>query len=223
MPNIATSPIQKLNRHLLRMNKLVVAAVEQAIQSLSEQDEKLAGQVIAGDDVIDREEVRIERECIALLTGGQLPPEQLRYVLCLIKINSDLERVADCATDIAERLAGFVQREAPALPHDLRIMANSALGMLRDAVKAWVCQDAGSAGQVLKADDVVDALYDRLAGDMRNSLSQPSEFRRHYLDYLLAARDFERIADHATNIAECAIHSATGKIVRHARLDVPQA
>jgi phosphate transport system protein len=209
------APVQLINRRLLRMNRLVSAAVEQAIRSLVEQDETLARQVVAGDDEIDAHEVRIEQSCIDLLTAGGLDADHIRYVLCVIKINNDLERIADCAVDVAERLPGFVQREAPALPNDLWIMANSAFGMVRDAVKAWVAQDPRCATEVLRADVVVDALYDRLATDMRDTLSRPSSFRRHYLDYLLAARDFERIADHATNIAECAIHSATGRIVRH--------
>lgn len=198
------------------MNRLVSTAVERAIQSLSDQDEKLAKEVVAGDDRIDAEEVRIEQECIDLLIkSGPLEPDQLRCVLCLIKINSDLERVADCAVNIAERLAGFVRQEAPPLPPDLRIMANSATGMLRDAVKAWVAQDADLATEVMKADDVVDALYDRLAKDMSERLTAESTYSKHYLGYVLAARDFERIADHATNIAEYVVHSATGQIVRH--------
>jgi len=209
-----TPSIQQLNREVLRMNRLVSASVEQAIQSLTDQDEQLARQVVDGDDAIDREEVRIEQECIDLLMS-HLSADQLRYVVCLIKINNDLERIADCAVDIAERLPGFVLRVAPALPLDLCIMANSAYGMLRDAMKAWVAQDPTGAGEVVRADDVVDNLYDRLADDLRDNLSKPTEFRRHYIDYLLAARDFERIADHATNIAECVIHSVTGQIVRH--------
>jgi phosphate transport system protein len=207
--------VQPINRRLLRMNRLVSAAVENAIHSLVEQDQKLARQVVAGDDEIDVQEVRIEQSCIDLLTSGDLDADHIRYVLCLLKINSDLERIADCAVDVAERLPGFVQREAPALPNDLWIMANSAFGMARDAMKAWVAQDPRCAAEVMRADDVVDALYDRLATDLRDNLSKPTPSRRHYLDYVMAARDFERIADHATNIAECAIHSATGRIVRH--------
>lgn len=207
--------LEKLNRHLLRMNRRVAAAVDRAIRCLTEQDEALAREVIAGEDAIDNEEVRIEQACLDLLAESQLPAEQVRYVLCLIKINSDLERIADCALNIAERLEGFVRREAPALPQDLRILANSACGMLRDAVRAWVAQSPDAALEVLRADEIVDALYDQLARDVTESLTRPTGSTRHYLDYLLAARDFERIADHATNIAECAIHSATGRIVRH--------
>lgn len=223
MPNKQTPSLQMLNRRLVRMNRLVLSAVELAVQSLADQNVTLARQVVQSDDAIDRAEVGIERDCIELLTASLLPNDQLRYVLCLIKINSDLERAADCAVNIAERLPGFVAREAPTLPHELRIMANSATGMVRDAVNAWLAQDVVSAREVLRADDVVDALYDQLARDLRESLAQPTAFRMHYLDYLLAARDFERIADHATNIAECAIHSATGKIVRHARQQVEEA
>ncbi|MDD4888749.1 MAG: PhoU domain-containing protein, partial [Phycisphaerae bacterium] len=163
--------LQKLNRHLLRMNRRVAAAVDQAVACLINQDESLAREVLSGDDAIDNEEVRIEQECLDLLTEGQLPADQLRYALCIIKINSDLERIADCAVNIAGRLEGFVEREAPALPQDLRIMANSACGMLRDAMRAWVAQDPQGAVEVLRADEVVDALYDQLARDVTESLA----------------------------------------------------
>ncbi len=209
-------PLQRLNRRLLRMNKLVSSAVEQAVQSLTDQDQALAEQVVQGDDRIDAAEVRIEQSCIELVVKTEhIEPEQFRYVLCLIKINNDLERVADCAVNIAGRLPSFVRSEAPGLPPDLRIMANSAAGMLRDAVKAWVAQDCELAKEVMKADDVVDALYDQLARDLADRLTAATPNSRHYLAYLLAARDFERIADHATNIAESVVHSATGQIVRH--------
>lgn len=224
MPRTKQSPrLQKLNRHLLRMNRRVALAVEQAVESLSEQDQRLATRVAEGEEAIDADEVRLEAEAVELLSESRLSADEIRYVLCVIKINSDLERVADCAVNIAERLAGFVEREAPALPHDLHIMANSACGMLRDAVRAWVAQDPEAAAEVLRADEVVDALYDRLAADLKDSLAKLTAFRRHYLDYLLAARDFERIADHATNVAECVIHSATGKIVRHQEFKIRPA
>lgn len=199
------------------MAKRVAEAVDDCIVALAEQNRELAGQVVAGDDKIDREEVRIEKACIKLLTDTKLKPDHVRFLLCLIKINSDLERIADCATNIAEHIEGFIEREAPPLPAELRIMANSACGMVNNSVQAWMNQDSDQALEVMRTDDIVDSLYEQLADDLSKRLSSGKEPRNsaNYLNYLVAARNFERIADHATNIAECVVQSATGEIIRH--------
>ncbi|MCG3178123.1 MAG: Phosphate-specific transport system accessory protein PhoU [Phycisphaerae bacterium] len=216
--------ITRINRRLLRLARKVVSSVEQSIGALVEQDEELAAQVIAAEPTIDRDEVRIEQACIdRMIQAKSLGADEVRFLLSTLKVLGDLERIGDCAMNIAERLGRFVELEAPALPADLAILANSAYGLIRDAVNAWVAQDVEQARMVMRGDDVTDALYEQLAQDLSARLGSRGAAGHvgRYLDYLIAARNYERIADHATNIAECVIFRVTGRIVRHQAADIP--
>ena len=197
------------------MGASVQQSVELSIESLVALDAKLAQQVIEGDAKVDEEEVKVEKGAIDLLALHQPAAGDLRMITTIIKANSDFERIADCAVNIAQRVLPLSRHEGYEVPADLKLMANSVIGTLRDTIKAFNLSDEAVARHVLRGDDVVDALYHQIVQDTLTQM----ESARHDADVDLAnimiAKNLERIGDHCTNIAEDVIFVRLGRIVRH--------
>src|SRR5580704_474053 len=158
--------LESLRSQVARMTALVLQVVEQACDSLFTANSKLAQETINLDQRIDEEEVRVEKSAIDLLALQQPAAVDLRTVTTIIKVNADFERIADCGVNIAQRMLPLSHQGAYRAPPDLRLMANTVLGTLRDTIKAFNLRDENLARHVLKSDDVVDALYHQIVQDM---------------------------------------------------------
>jgi phosphate transport system protein len=207
--------LDDLKARLARMTLDVQQIVEQACDSVVNADAKLAEEVIKGDEQIDDEEVAVEKSAIDLLALHQPAAGDLRLITTVIRVNSDFERIADCAVGMARHVPSLVQGGKYTAPNDLRLMANTVVGVLRDTVKAFNLGDESIAKQVLRGDDLVDALYHQIVQDMLNTLEADPHRASRDLSNIMIAKNLERIGDHCTNIAEDIVYVHSGRIVRH--------
>lgn len=205
----------ELKQRIARMSTMVQQIVEQTVDSVFTIDTRLAQDIIASDTRIDEEEVKIEKNAIDLLALHQPAAGDLRLITTIIKVNSDFERIADCAVNIAQRVQPLSRFDNFELPADLRLMANSVIQTLRDTIKAFTLLDESVARQVLRGDDIVDALYHQIVQDMLAQMESDSQRANRDLSSIMIAKNLERIADHCMNVAEDVIYINTGKIVRH--------
>jgi len=212
--------IEHLKKRILSLSAVVEESVRRAVRALEERDSDLAQQVIRDDDVVvDQAEVDVEEDCLKILALHQPVATDLRFIIAVLKINNDLERVGDTAVNIAER-AAFLAGQAPlAVPPIIREMSERAQSMLRRSLDALVNMDASLAGQVFAEDDAVDDLNRQIYADVQRRIAEhPGELER-LMHLLGVARHLERTADHATNIAEDVIYMVSGEIVRHKATD----
>ena len=206
--------LDDLKDRMARLTALVQQSAELAVQSVLNADAALAQSVYEMDARIDEEEVEIEKQAIDLLALYQPAASDLRLITIIIKANSDFERIADCAVNAAQRVVPLVRGQYHA-PADLRMMCNSVLATLRDTIKAFNLSDEALARQVLRGDDVVDALYGQIVQDMLARLEAGGGDANIELSNIMIAKNLERIADHCTNVAEDVIYAHTGRIIRH--------
>jgi phosphate transport system protein len=208
--------LDRLTSDLLELARTAEELIRDALRALDERRPELARRVIDADAAIDREEVRIEEECVRILVLSTPVAGDLRRVIAALKINNDLERIADLAVNIAEEaLALAGDTEDVPIPGALRAMAERALQMVRDSLNAFVGSDVALARAVLAMDDEVDRL-DRAIRVGGKALIRDDPGRVDAAFRLLSvSRQLERIADHATNIAEDLIYLREGTIIRH--------
>ncbi len=200
---------------VIKMAKLVQRAIEKATKALNEQDIELAEEVIKGDDEIDLLEVDIEKRCIRMIALYQPEASDLRMIMGIYKIVSDLERMGDEAENIAER-AILLAEEPPLKPYvNLNFMAELVKEMVNDSVISFIQQDTLLAKKVIQKDDTIDELYHQLERELMTYVLEDPRNIKRAMNLSFVARHYERIADHAENIAEAAIYSAEGEIVKH--------
>jgi phosphate transport system protein len=207
--------LEGLHRDILDLAKTVEEAICKAIQALQERDADLARQVIAGDDAIDQQDNRIEEECLKMLALHQPLAGDLRRIAAVLKINSDLERMADLAVDIGERALRLAELSPIAIPEKLQRMTDLTIGMVRRSLAAFVSLDTREARTVCRLDDEVDRYNAEIIRELIHTMRSSPETIEPALSLFSATRHLERIADHATNIAEDVIHLVEGEIVRH--------
>ena len=207
--------LDDLKARVARMSAMVQQIVEQAVEAVFTADARLAQKTIDADARIDEEEVRVEKAAIDLLALYQPAAVDLRLVTSVIKVNSELERIADCAVNAAQRVLPLAREGDYQVPPDLRLMCNSVVSTLRDTIKAFNLNDVDLARQVLRSDDVVDALYHQIVQDMLAEMGADGHKAGTDLSNIMIAKNLERIADHCTNIAEDVIYVHTGRIIRH--------
>lgn len=204
-----------LQQDILAMSATVEKAISQAVLSLQERDATAAQSVIDGDAEIDSQENQIEEECLKMLALHQPVAADLRRVAAVLKINTDLERMGDLASSIAQR-ALHVAEVAPLLvPAKLQNMMALTVHMVRQALEAFYTVDAWRAREVCRLDDEVDRYNEDVIAELIQNMQQVPEAVQPGLSLFSATRNLERIADHATNIAEEVIYLAEGEIVRH--------
>ncbi len=208
--------IDKLKRMVLQLGALVEKAVHQSIVSVQQRDPRLAQTVIDEDRMIDEMEIDIEEECLHTLALHQPVAQDLRYVVAVLKINNDLERIADLAVNIAEQSC-LLANEMPLnlVSFDLPDMANQVQAMLSNSLDALVNIDPKQAQAVRKADDQIDRIHRALFEEVEQRISEHPEHAAQLLHVLNVSRQLERIADHAENIAEDVLYTANGEIYRH--------
>lgn len=207
--------IEKLKQKILLVGTYVEEAIAKAVDSLVNKDQELAAAVISSDDEIDRLEVEVEEECLKTLALYQPVAADLRFVIAVLKINNDLERMGDLATNMAKRAIFLAQCERPELIGDIRTMAVKAQSMVKNSLDALVNHDARLARQVREDDDEVDALRDEIQAKIRRLMRDEPEKFECWSKLNSASRHVERIADMATNVAEEVIYLIEGEIVRH--------
>lgn len=207
--------IAALKERILKMGSLVEDAIRKAVKALVERDRDLALSIIDGDAIVNALDVEIEEECIRFLAKWQPSGSNLRLVTTAIKIITDLERMGDLAVDICERSVELLD-EPQLKPYiDIPRMAEASQKMLKDSLDAFVARDADKALAVCEADDFVDNLNHQIFNELLiYMLKDPKNISRAVrLTYI--TKYLERIADHATNIAEMVVYMVKGKVIRH--------
>ncbi len=217
MPTELDKELTTLRRALLSMSASAELRVTQAYDALLNRDSAVADAVRVSDDEIDDMENDIEAECLRILALQHPVASDLRYVIAALRINADLERIADLARGIAKRVI-YMSREKPIpFPRELGQICDASRDILSDALRALAEQDAELASRVRRADKRVDALHKSVYNWAINELPSHAEDAQSMVDLLFIARAIERIADLATNIAEDVIFSVGGDIVRHTK------
>jgi phosphate transport system protein len=185
-----------------------------AVESSFDGDSESAATVVKSDKIIDRVDVEIERACIELLRLGATDEHSIRSVLTIVKVNNELERIADCAVIVAESAINHTELISAA-PPTFRVMANSVVGMARDTNSALEETNTEMAVRVLSFDHTVDRFRKEIVLDVQLRTSKGELEPLVAFELLAVTRAMERIADHCTNICEQVIYLETGKIVRH--------
>jgi len=213
--------MQALKNRLLSMGAMVEERVQHAVLALMERNSATAERIIAGDEEVNELQIEVDDRCLKLLALQQPMASDLRLITAAMKINADLERIGDQAVNIAENAAQLLAHP-PLKPWlDLPRMAEIAQQMTRDALDAFVRRDPALARSVLERDDEVDQLKDQnFRVLLTYMMADPGTIERA-LALILVARNLERIADHATNIAEDVIFLVEAKDVRHHHEEKP--
>ncbi len=207
--------IAQLKKNLLLLGAMVEESLDKAREALLERDHKLAKQVIKSDEHIDLKEIEIEEDCLKILALHQPVAVDLRFVVSVLKINNDLERIGDLATGIARRVKALTNHPGIAIPDPISQMAFLAKDMVKQSLDALVNLDDTLAEEIINRDRKMDKLhrsmytftYDKIASDRERSPA--------WMEVITISRFLERIADHATNIAEDVIYLIKGEIIRH--------
>ena len=215
--------IDKLKKMVLALGATVEDNVAKAVNALRTRDIALAERIIASDQDVDRKEVELEEECLKVLALHQPVAIDLRFVIAVLKINNDLERIGDLAVNIAERALVLSKLPPIDIPFDFAGMTEKTQGMVKDSLDALVNMNTRLAWQVCAQDDDVDAINREMYFQVQEGIRAQPERMEALIHCLSTSRHLERIADHATNIAEDVIYMAAGEIVRHKAEDyVPQ-
>lgn len=206
--------LEEAYHRLLSLSGKVEEMISKAIRALIDRNSSLASEVINLDEDIDQIEVQIEEECLKMLALHQPVAADLRRLTTMMKINNDLERIADLASNVAERASDLQSETDFPIPDLLNDMATESIRMVRDSLNAFINLDIDMAYNVIRSDDAVDQMnvrvIDKLTQIMReNSAVEPA------ISCFSASRSIEQIADHAVNVAEDVIYMVNGVIVRH--------
>ena len=210
--------LSELKAQILRMGGAAERAIEEAIRSLVDRDSALAQRVVDTDEAIDAMEVDVEERVTRILALHAPTARDLRAILTASRVSNDLERIGDLATSIAER-ALELNREPLLKPFiDVPKMAEMTQQMVREALDAFVREDVQLAIQVLRADDPIDQLNEQIFRELLTFMMEDPQTISRALRIIFVSKSLERIADHATNIAEMVVFMARGKVVKHGKL-----
>ena len=207
--------LEKIKKMILSLGALVEDRVRMAIQAIEDRDAGLAAEIIKKDYEIDEMEVEVEEECLKILALYQPVAVDLRFLIAVIKINNDLERVGDEAVNIAERVEILAKHEQAGPFIDYGVMAEKAEDMLKKSLDALINLDTDLAFRVLILDDDVDKINKENYDKVKHLIADHPGQMGYLINLMLISRHLERLADHATNIAEETIYMVEGEIVRH--------
>ncbi len=215
MANMLRLEMEDLEKQLLTLTAVVEQSVTHAIKALLEKNTELAEKVVKNDEQINRMEVDLEEECLKVLALHQPVANDLRNIVVILKINNDLERIADQAVNISERALAVAESPEAENPLELAKMSAKVVDMLEKALNALVNSDISLAKKVLEMDDDIDNVHSRNYQLFKDYIKKYPETVDSVLNYLTVSRHLERVADLATNIAEDVIYLNEGEIVRH--------
>ena len=200
---------------LLTMCAKVEEMIHSAVDALHKPNYDRAKQIMAADDEVDRMDVEVEEECLKLLALHQPVAIDLRRITTVLKIGGELERVADLGVSIAERACGIVSCPQISVPENMKDMSRQALDMLHRSIDAYVHLDVRTAREVCVQDETIDELNRIIIQELTQLMKADPELVEPALHLFSASRQIERIADHATNIAEDVVYLVQGEIIRH--------
>jgi phosphate transport system protein len=215
--------LEEVRQHLLRMGALVEAMVAGSVQALVDRDTTRSEAIIEQDRDVDQLQIDIDRLCETTMATQQPTAVDMRFLVAVMKINTDLERIGDLATNICKSVH-LLNQLPPLKPYvDLPRMTEFVRDMVRSSLDAFVDRNSDLAAEVCASDDEVDAMYEQLLRELLTyMIEDPSNVTRG-LQLLFICRDLERVADHATNIAEDVIFYVEGKDIRHLQAPAPPA
>jgi phosphate transport system protein len=204
-----------LQNRLMELARLAAAALEQSVQALLWRDTELARQVIAGDAAVNNLEESLDRECVHLIALFQPVAGDLRKLMAVARITTELERIGDSATNIAEEVLTMAQTPPRALHPQLEFMAQSVQEMLRHSLEAYSRSNAHLARQVCLADADIDALDQTIIQELLTEMAGAPRAIVPSQSQINIVRNLERVGDHATNIAEQVVYMVEGESIRH--------
>lgn len=207
--------IDSMHRKVMTMCGQVEEMIHEAVDALHQPQFHKAKEIVTKDDAIDAMDVQIEEECLKLLALHQPVAIDLRRITTVMKISAELERVADLGVNIAERACGIVASPEIFAPEKLKEMSRLALDMLHRSIDAYVQLDVRLAREVCQSDDHVDQLNREIIDELTAFMKRRPDLIEPAIHLFSASRQIERIADHATNIAEDVVYLVQGEIVRH--------
>jgi phosphate transport system protein len=217
MPMLLQKELEKLKKQILSLGAMVEEQFNMAIKAVETKDHDMAVRVIDSDHNIDEIEVEVEEECLKVLALHQPVAVDLRFIVAVIKINNDLERIGDEAVNIAERVAYIASRPNVPVRFDYRLMAEKTKAMVNRSLDSLVNLDVELAYQVRLQDDEVDKINREIYEQIREVIREYPDRGGYLINLFSISRHLERIADHATNIAEEVIYMVEGVIKRHPR------
>ena len=210
--------LEKIKKMILSLGALVEERVQTATSAIERKDIQLAEKIINSDYEIDEMEVDIEEECLKILALHQPVAVDLRFLIAVIKINNDLERIGDLAVNIAQRIKVLTKQDQENTFFDYAVMADKVQTMLKMSLDALVNLDSDLAFKVLLKDEEVDKIRDEAYDSIKLAMKNQPLHLGYFINLLLISRHLERLADHTTNIAEEVIYMIEGEIVRHETL-----
>ena len=213
MRNRFDKELELLNTELIKMGQLVDSAIRDAVKALLEKDLALAKKAIQFDSEVDEKEKEIEHRCMKLLLQQQPVAADLRLISTALKMITDMERIGDQAQDISEITIRLINEEYIDSLEHIPQMAEATIKMVTEAIDAFVSRDMALAQAVIEYDDVVDNLFIEVKDDLIRLIRQDPANGEQAIDLIMVAKYFERIGDHATNIAEWVVFSITGEHV----------
>ncbi len=213
--------LERLWGGVLKLAAIVEDALNQSIRALCDGRTDLADEVRYDERVVDRREVQIERDCLKVLALHQPVASDLRRVASVLKVNGDLERISNLARNIAKRVKKLASDpEALPIPQELEALAMEALSQVRDSLDALSKSDADLARAVISGDSRIDRHYRTILNQLKDEIRRDPDRLNTWLRLINTARNLERIADHATNIAESVVYLKEGDIIRHDNSDI---
>ncbi len=210
------SELDALKKKLLSLASLVEKTVKDAVKSVETKDRALAKSVLKADNQIDLKEVEIEEDCLKILALHQPLAIYLRYIIGVLKMNNDLERIGDLAVNIAERALYILKEDTITAPLDFDEMSAKTFSMVRRSIEALINMDIEVAKQIRQDDDEVDDINRSNYQTIYDAIKVDPENVKALFQYISVSKCLERIADYTTNIAEDVIYMVDGTIVRHA-------
>jgi len=209
--------LRQLREKLLEMGGLVETAISSSVRAITERDPELADQVQTRDREINRMEVGIDNACRRILALRQPAASDLRFITTALKIVVDLERMGDLAVNVAERALDLARAPPLGPQHDIQKLADLAEAQLKRALDAFVAGDVAKAEEVMRGDELIDALYLKIFNGVLALMMEDSKNIRRATALMFAAKHLERFGDHATNLAEMVVYMVRGTDVRHPR------
>jgi len=207
--------IGRLNKHLVELSDTIELQVSLSMQAISDLDEVKAQRVIDADTDVDKAEIEMEEDCLKLLALHQPVANDLRQIIAVLKINSDLERIGDHAVIIAEEAVNLTKLHTVIIPDEIFELSTQAKMMLKKSLLAFVEQDLTVAKDVLLLGQNIRQLAEKIYRGQLELIKSNPEDTEQRLNILKVCRQLQRVADHATNIAEDIIFSMSGEIIRH--------
>ena len=207
MRNKFDEQLVELNNEMIKMGAMIETAITNAVKALSQADEELAKKIMASDIEVDQAEKKIEDICFNLLIQQQPVARDLRTITAAMKMVTDMERIGDHAADISEMTIFMGKGKRLASFEHINKMAAETMLMLNKSIEAYIERDVAKAAEVIKHDDIVDELFSEAKADIIKLILEKPSDGEEATDLLMVAKYFERIGDHATNIAEWVIYS----------------